>query len=324
MENQKNQALGREPAKGEKLSRIVSGACYDQRANNKLLRIQTRIASLLNIPSDYHILLYDLKQVGGVNLFEPLKLQENSRCGFLDSGSQSSLAISLARNYHEVEIIGSSRESNYSYVPNADWIPFNISFLHLTSTNEKEGNRKNRFPKIKIPLLLDMSSDLFSTRVLIKDFSMIYAVGNNQIIPEELCLVIIKNRFLTAAYKLLTHSSLIGQGGRSPQGIFQSLFLLDHNLRQLENTGGTDGYRQRYERLSGRLYKEIERNSKFYCSVNSDDRATIAVRFSVRNSGDKLAFVLHLDANNSNVVIWSAHRDFLVLTEKFSEERSCT
>ncbi|WP_316795351.1 hypothetical protein [Pedobacter agri] len=321
MENQKNHALRREPAKTEKLSYIVSGADYDQRTNNKLLRIQTRIGSLLNVPSDYHILLYDLKQVGGVNLFRPLEVKENSRCGFLDAGSRSSLAISLARNYHEVEIIGSSRESNYRYVPNADWIPFNISFLHLTSTNEKEGNRKTGFPKIKTPMLLDMSSDLFSTKVMIEDFAMIYAVGNNQIIPDDLCLVIIKNRFLTnLAYRLLAEPGLVGKGGRVVTGVFKSLFLLDHNLRELEKTGGITEYRKRYEELSEMLYREIERNSKFCYSVNPSDRAVIAVRFSLSSSDEILPFAMHVDAGNLSMVIRCAHGEFLVLIEKFSKK----
>jgi len=321
MENQKNHALGREPVKIEKFPRVVSGACYDQRANNKLLRFQTRIGSLLSVPSDYHILLYDLKQLGGINIFAPLKLKENSRCGFLDTGSRSSLAISLARNYHEVEIIGSSKESNYNYVPKSDWIPFNISFLHFTSTNEKEGNRKTGFPKIKIPMLLDMSSDLFSTKVIIEGFSMIYAIGNNQIIPDDLCLVIIQNRFLnTSGYKLLAEPGLLGQGGRFVQGVFKSMFLLDHNLRELEETGGVIEYRKRYEELSGILFKEIERNSKFCCSVDPADRAIIAVRFSLLSSDDILPFAMHLDAGNFNVIIRCAYGEFLVLIEKFLEK----
>lgn len=321
MESQKNHALGRELVKTEKLSRIVSGACYDQRANNKLLRIQTRIGSLLNVPSDYHILLYDLKQLGGLNLFGPLKLKENSRCGFLDAGSRSSLAISLARNYHEVEIIGSSRESNYCYVPKADWIPFNIAFLHFTSTNEKDGNRKTGFPKIKIPLLLDMSSDLFSTKVMIENFAMIYAVGNNQIIPDDLCLVLIQNRFLTTSgYKLLAEPGLVGTDGRFAQGVFKSMFLFDHNLRGLEKNEGIIEYRKRFEEISFILYQEIERNSKFCCLVNPSDRAVIAVRFSLISTDDILPFAMHLDANNFSVVIRCAYREFLVLIENFSKK----
>lgn len=320
MENQKNHAPGWEPFETENLSRIVSGAGYAQRTNDKLLRIQTRISSLLNVPSDYHILLYDLNQVLGVNLFEPLKLKENSRCGFLDTGSRSSLMISLARNYHEVEIISSSRESNYNYVPNSDWIPFNISFLHFTSTNENDGNRKTRFPKVQIPLLLDMSSDLFSTKVVVEDFSMIYAVGNNQIIPEDLCLVIIQNRFLTnAGYKLLADPGLVGKIGQFGQRVFKSMFLLDHNLRELEKAGGTIEFRKRYEKLSKMLYKEIERNSKFCCSVNPADRAVIAVRFSTLSTDDILSFAAHLDAGNCDVVTWYGQSEFLVLLEKFPE-----
>jgi len=321
MGNQQKHVPSREPFETEKLTHIVSGAGYDQRVNHKLLGIQTRVGSLLSVPSDYHILLYDLKQIGGVNIFRALKLKENSRCGFLDAGSRSSLEISRARNYHEVEIIGSSRESNYSYVPNADWIPFNISFLHLTSTNEKEANRKTRFPKIRIPLLLDMSSDLFSTKVKVEDFSMIYAVGNNQIIPDDLCLVIIQNRFLTnLAYRLLAEPGLVGEGGHFVQGIFQSMFLFDHNLRELEKMGGIIQYKKRFEALSGMLYKEIERNSKFCCSVNPQDRAVIAVRFSLVATDDTLPFAMHLDTDNFKVIIRCVHGEFLVLVEKFSQQ----
>lgn len=321
MGNQQNHVPSQERFETEKLTRIVSSIGYDQRAKNKLLRIQTLVGSLLSVPSDYHILLYDLNQIGGVNIFRALKLKGNSRCGFLDAGSRSSLAISHARDYHEVEVIGSSRESNYSYVPNADWIPFDISFLHFTSTNEKEGNRKTRFPKIKIPLLLDMSSDLFSTKVKVEDFSMIYAVGNNQIIPDDLCVVIIRNRFLTnSAYRLLVEPGLVGKGEQFVQGIFKSMFLFDHNLRELEKMGGIIEYKKRFEARSGMLYKEIERNSKFCCSVNPQNRAVIAVRFSLVATDDILPFAMHLDTDNFKLIIRCVHGEFLVLVEKFSQQ----
>ncbi|WP_316809117.1 hypothetical protein [Pedobacter agri] len=321
MGNQQNHVPSQERFETDKLTHIVSGAGYDQRAKNKLLRIQTRVSTLLSVPSDYHILLYDLNQIGGVNIFRALKLNGNSRCGFVDAGSRSSLAISNARDYHEVEIIGSSRESNYSYVPNADWIPFDISFLHFTSTNEKEGNRKTRFPKIKIPLLLDMSSDLFSTKVRVEDFSMIYAVGNNRIIPDDLCLVIVQNRFLTnRGYSLRAEPGLVGKGGQFVQGIFASMFLFDHNLRELEKMGGIIEYKKRFEARSGMLYKEIERNSKFCCSVNPQDRAATAVRFSLIAADDILPFAVRLDTDNFNVIIRCFHGEFLVLVEKFSQQ----
>lgn len=155
---------------------MVSGACGDQRAGNKLLSIQRRIASILNVPSDYHVLLFDLNDVEELNVFGCLKLEgveDSSRCGFFDSGSRSFAAMRLASSYFEVEIIGSSSASNDSIVPKADWAALNIDFLHLTSMNEREGNSINSFSGLIKPVLLDMSADLFLTGVLIEDFSMV-------------------------------------------------------------------------------------------------------------------------------------------------------
>lgn len=321
MVNQKKYALEREPNKPKMMQRFVSGACCDKRANHKLLRIQRRIAALLNVPSNYHILLFDLNQVSAFDFFACLKLKENTRCGFLDTGARSSSAIMKAKKSHEVEIVGSSKMSNYCYVAKADWIPFNLSFLHLTSTNETEGNRNTKFPKIVTPQLLDMSSDLFSTKVHINHFSMIYALGDNQIIPQNLCLIIIQNRYLAdVGHQLLTHPCLLGTCGQFAPGIFKSLFLFDHFLCELEKSEGVRGYRERFETLSKKLYKEIERNTKFCCLVNPEDRAVIAIRFTVKKGDDKLPFALHLDANDSNVVIWNAQGDFVVLLEKFPEK----
>ena len=220
---------------------MVSGACGDQRAGNKLLSIQRRIASILNVPSDYHVLLFDLNDVEELNVFGCLKLEgveDSSRCGFFDSGSRSFAAMRLASSYFEVEIIGSSSASNDSIVPKADWAASNIDFLHLTSMNEREGNSINRLSGLRKPVLLDMSADLFLTGVLIEDFSMVYAFGNNQIIPDQLCVVLIQNSFLaTAGHRLLAHAALLGGCERFPAGVFQSLFLFDHHLRELEKSG---------------------------------------------------------------------------------------
>lgn len=251
------------PVKQENVRPSLRGACCHRRADNKLRRIERRIARLLNVPSDYHILLFNLDHQKGFNVFSCLKPKENSRCGFLDAGARSSFAINQAKRSHQVEIVSSSKASNYRYVPKTDWIPFNLSFLHYTSTNETEGNRKTTFPKLKTPLLLDISLDLFSTRVQINYFSLIYARGENQVIPGKLCLVIVQNRFLTnVGDQLLTHPALLGTCGHPP-GILTTLFLFEHNLRQMEESGGVTPYRLRCEKLSNRLYKEIERNTKF-------------------------------------------------------------
>ncbi|UKT65088.1 hypothetical protein [Pedobacter mucosus] len=301
--------------------RLILNKSGNEQVHQKIEDIQRLLRRLLNIPSDYRVLIFDNRGLENNNVFALLNFSNDLRAGFLDTGSRSSAAIIAARKYFNVEIIGSSRESAYSYVPGCDWIPHNISFLHLTSTNELQGNQISKFPKLALPLICDYSADLFCSKVAFKNLDLIYAHGGCFIMPENLTTIFIRDSLLqTGPLALFNNPFLVNkiQDGIVPR--FKDLFVLKHSLTELEANGGVVENVRHLSRFSNTFYREIDRNKKFFAIVNSKDRSMKAIRFFVTNVEDEFRFILMLDKNDINIVKRSPHGDFLISLLECKEE----
>jgi len=288
---------------------------------SKLQEIEIILLELLGLDEHYQILIYNKTQDMQRNIFSLLSVSGDTRAAFLDSGSRSNEAILSARKFLEVEVIASSRESAYSYVPSCEWIPYNVSFIHLTSTNEMQGNRLTKFPKVALPLLCDASADLFSALLPLSEFSITYANGGNEFLPEDLMLLIVKKTYMhKAGLDSFRNKNPVHHKNHYAGVSFMSLFVFHHHLSALSKNGGIPGQAAVVEKRAQILYREIERNTRFHAVVNPKDRSPLSLRFYVSQSADRYRFVLALDKQNSHIVEWSEHGDFLVSTIRSSDE----
>lgn len=271
------------------------------------------LRNALEIKTEYEILFIDTQAYEEFCIAKLLGLPETARAGFLDSGSRSSSTIRSARKSIEVETIGSSRESAYSYVPKCEWIPYNISFLHLTTVNELQGNRLSCIPISAIPILLDMSADLFYSPARVESYDLIYACDANEFMPKKLCLLIVNKKFLySAGREILKSPDLIKPDSTIASTNRDKLLMLHRSLSTVFKNGGWGKNRFFMLEASRSLYREIERNIKFAPAVNVKDRSPFSIRFVTTCEEARSGFLIFMDENNFSWLRCSPNGDFLV------------
>jgi len=154
------------------------------------------VKEILNIPNNYSILFLQ----GGASLqFLMLAknlMQKNKKCAYLDTGTWASKAIQEASLFGEVITIASSKDTNYNYIPKNYKIPENIDYFHCTSNNTIYGTQIKKFPISPVNMVCDMSSDIFSRKIDVSKFSLIYAGAQKNLGPAGATLVIVKNEIL--------------------------------------------------------------------------------------------------------------------------------
>ncbi|HEX3387156.1 MAG TPA: 3-phosphoserine/phosphohydroxythreonine transaminase [Mucilaginibacter sp.] len=155
------------------------------------------VRELLNVPDDYSVLFLQ----GGASLqfcMVPMNFLQGSKkeAVYLDAGYFGQKAIKEARLFGKVKVIAPSTKHGYAAIPRGYTIPEDAAYFHCTSNNTIEGTELFRFPHTKVPVVCDMSSDIFSREINVKQFDLIYAGAQKNTGPAGMTLVIAKNSFL--------------------------------------------------------------------------------------------------------------------------------
>ncbi len=244
------------------------------------------LIDLLSIPKNYSILWLQ----GGASLqfsMVPMNLLPNNGVAdYIDTGSWSAKAIIECQKFGRVNVIGSSKDSVYSYIPKNVVISMDASYLHITSNNTIYGTQYKDFPKIKNTnsyLVADMSSDILSKPIDISQFGLIYAGAQKNMGPAGVTLVIIRKDLLDNNFRDVptmmsykTHSSKNSMFNTPP--VF-SVCVVNETLKWIQSLGGLKEMEIINERKAKKLYTEIERNSLFKSPINEQDRSTMNVPF---------------------------------------------
>ena len=215
-------------------------------------------------------------------------LSPHETAGYVDTGSWSTKAIKEAKLYGNVEVLASSKDKNFSYIPKGYAIPSHLKYLHLTSNNTIFGTQYQEWPETEVPLIADMSSDIFSKRIPVDRFDLIYAGAQKNLGPAGVTLVIIKrdiigkvDRELTSMLNYKTHVVKDSMFNTPP--VFPA-FVSMLTLRWLDRNGGIEAMEKRNEEKASLLYNEIDRNSLFYGTTAKEDRSLMNVCFLMHNN----------------------------------------
>lgn len=252
-----------------------------------VLKTQLLVRELLNVPSNYEILFL---QGGASTQFSmvPMNfLQGKTFATYLDTGYFAQKAIKEAQLFGEVKIVASSEDKAYAYIPDHFQVPEEAAYLHCTSNNTIEGTEIFSFPEISAALICDMSSDIFSRSIKIKDFDLIYAGAQKNMGPAGMTLVIAKNEFINSAasplpsmsdYRIYRdHNSMYNTPPVFP------IYVAMLNLIWLKEQGGVAGIEQRNLKKANTLYTEIDRNTMFYGTANTAHRSIMNVTFKTHD-----------------------------------------
>jgi phosphoserine aminotransferase len=221
-------------------------------------------------------------------------LDEDKKAAYIDTGTWSSKAIEEARLFGNVEVIGSSRDKNYTYIPKTYTIPEDAAYLHITTNNTIYGTEWQKIPECPVPLIADMSSDILSRAVDFNRFSLIYAGAQKNIGAAGVTLVAVRksilgkiSRAVPAIMDYRVHIKNASMYNTPPVFAIYTCLLV---LRWLKEQGGVGAIETMNKQKAALLYQEIDDNPLFTGTVAVEDRSRMNVCFVMENKEVEKAF----------------------------------
>ena len=229
-----------------------------------------------------------------------------SKSGYLDTGSWSTKAIKEAKLFGDVIEIASSKEKNFNYVPKNFNIDPDLDYLHITTNNTIFGTQVKNIPETKVPLVADMSSDIFSKNIDFSKFSLIYAGAQKNMGPAGTTLVIIKEDVLGKVTRKIP-SMLDYQIHIDKESMFNTppvfaVYTSMLTLEWLKKNGGISAIEKKNSLKANLIYNEIDSNELFEGFAEIEDRSYMNATFNLKNQEHKDIFnQMCLEANISGV-----------------------
>lgn len=226
---------------------------------------QSLLRELLSIPDDYAVLFV---QGGASQQFAavPLNLMVNGKADYVLTGNFATKAYEEALKYGDAAVAASSKDKNFTYIPDVDKIKFRdgIDYVHITSNNTIFGTRYTALPKTDAPIVSDMSSCILSETVNVADYGVIYAGAQKNVAPAGVTIVIAK-RSLLGKQKDICPTMLRYDIQDKNDSLYNTppcfpIYVAMLVLRRLEKAGRRQGHAGS-ERIQGgafiRLYRQF-------------------------------------------------------------------
>lgn len=253
------------------------------------------IKELLNVPDDYSILFLQ----GGANMqFNMIPynvLNDDETADFVETDIWSTRAEEETRLYGKTNIIASSKETNFNYIPKDFTVDKDAAYLHLTSNNTIYGTEFFEDKQYSVPVVCDMSSDIFSRPVDISKYHLIYAGAQKNLGCSGITLIIIKNEWLgrskRAKSKMWNYEVYAKNNSLYNTPPVFTIYTCLLTLRWLKKLGGLAEMEKRNNAKADLLYAEIDRNSLFKGHAVVEDRSRMNINFVTKNDEDDEAFL---------------------------------
>ncbi len=269
------------------------------------------VKELLHLDDDFEVIFLG----GGASLqfaMVPYNLlRTDGKAGYVNTGVWASKAIKEAKMIGSTEVVASSEEQKFSFIPKGYDIPGDLDYLHITSNNTIYGTQMKSFPKTNVPLVCDMSSDIFSREVNGNDFSLIYAGAQKNMGPAGATMVAVRKSILgKTGRKMLSmldyNVHIKGDSMYNTPPVFP-IYVSMLTMEWLKNNGGVPHIEKVNNQKASLLYAEIDRNILFKGTTAVEDRSDMNVTFVMHNPELEPAFdQLTKEANLSGL---RGHRD---------------
>lgn len=252
------------------------------------------VKELLNLPEGYSVLFLQ----GGASLeflMTPYNLlKEGGKAAYLDTGVWAAKAIKEAKLLGDIEVIASSKDKVYNYIPKNYTVPTDVDYVHCTSNNTIYGTQIKEFPKTDSLLVCDMSSDIFSRVLDFSKFDLIYAGAQKNMGPAGTTLVVVKDEILGKTGRtipaMLDYQSHINADSMFNTPAVFPVYVSMLTLEWMKSLGGIAEIEKLNEAKAAILYAEIDRNPHFKGFAEKEDRSLMNVTFNLTNEDDKEAF----------------------------------
>ncbi len=238
-------------------------------------------------------------------------LKTNGTAAYVNTGVWASKAIKEAKMIGNTKVIASSEDKKYNYIPKGYEIPSDADYLHLTSNNTIYGTQIKNFPKTSVPLVCDMSSDIFSRKVNAKDFALIYAGAQKNMGAAGSTMVMIRKDILGKTERkmlsMLDYQVHIKGGSMYNTPPVFPIYVTMLTLKWLKKNGGISWIEKVNQQKADLLYNEIDRNPLFFGTTAKEDRSFMNVCFLLHKAELEPEFdKLWKEANISGI---RGHRD---------------
>ncbi len=268
------------------------------------------VKELLNLPDDYKVLFLG----GGASLqfcMVPFNIMKK-KAAYTDTGTWASNAIKEAKIFGEVEVLGSSKEANYTYIPKDFTIPSDVDYFHFTSNNTIYGTEVRKDYDSPVPVVCDMSSDIFSRVFDPTKYGIIYAGAQKNLAPSGVTIVIVKEGLLGHVDRqiptMLDYRTHIKKDTMFNTPPVLPIYSALQTLKYYKMEGGVAAMQKRDEDKAAVLYDEIDRNKLFRGTVATEDRSIMNVCFVMNPDYAELEKDFYEYATSKGIVGIKGHR----------------
>ena len=218
----------------------------------------------------------------------------NKKAAYLNTGTWSDKAIKEAKAFGELVEVASSKDKGYSYIPKDYTIPTDVDYFHCTSNNTVAGTQMKKFPETSVPLVCDMSSDIFSRQLDFSKFDLIYAGAQKNMGPAGTTLVVVKEEILGKVERhipsMLDYKVHIDKESMFNTPAVFAVYVSMLTLEWLKDLGGIPFIEEVNNKKAKLLYDEIDRNPLFKGIVAKEDRSTMNATFNLVDENHKELF----------------------------------
>lgn len=267
---------------------------------------------LLSIPDGYRVLFLG----GGASTqftMIPMNFFKN-KAAYLNTGSWASKAIKEAKLYGETIEVASSKDANFNYIPKGYTVPSDADYFHITTNNTIYGTEIKKDISVDMPLIADMSSDIFSRPIDVSKYGLIYGGAQKNLAPAGLTFIIVKEDLLGKVDRviptMLDYRTHIKKDSMFNTPPVLPIFAALQTLRWLKDNGGVEGIAKKNIDKATLLYDEIDRNKLFVPTVSvEEDRSIMNICFVMASEYQELEAEFNTFAASRGMVGVKGHRD---------------
>lgn len=271
---------------------------------------QALVKELLELPEGYEVVFLG----GGASMqfcMVPYNLL-NKKAAYLDTGTWASKAIKEAKLFGEVDVVASSKDKNYTYIPKNYSVPEDADYFHITTNNTIYGTELREGPDVKTRLVADMSSDIFSRPIDASKYDVIYAGAQKNLAPAGVTLVIVRKDALGHVDRpiptMLNYQTHVDKGSMFNTPPVLPIYSALQTLKWYKEQGGIAAMEKKDKENAAILYDEIDRNKLFRGTVAPEDRSIMNVCFVMNDEYKDLEADFNAFAATKGIVGIKGHR----------------
>ena len=271
---------------------------------------QALFKELLNIPAGYEVLFLG----GGASTqfySVPMNLL-NHKAAYLKTGNWANRAIAEAKLLGDAVVVASSEDKNYTYVPKNYTVPDDVDYFHITTNNTIYGTEIKEDPQVNVPIVADMSSDIFSRPVDVSKYAIIYGGAQKNLAPAGVTFVVVNPEMLGKTNNnmpvMVDYRTHIAKGSMYNTPAALQVFSALMTMQWLKDLGGVPSIMQKNIEKSDLLYSEIDRNKLFVGTVEESDRSRMNVCFVMKKEYKDLEADFLALATSKGIIGIKGHR----------------